>query len=80
MKDQKVILHKCIKNDEPAFVIAGHDVSAVETLKAYYDVAKKNGADEIFLKDMQDVIQEFELFRKQEPQKIKMPVLKDYEH
>tara|TARA_R110000744_G_scaffold97024_1_gene187473 strand:+ start:424 stop:690 length:267 start_codon:yes stop_codon:yes gene_type:complete len=44
MKDQKAILIKCIKNDVPAFVIAGQDLFAVPTLEAYYWIAKENGA------------------------------------
>ncbi|TKG89889.1 hypothetical protein EYV94_25045 [Puteibacter caeruleilacunae] len=79
MKDQKAILLKCIKNDEPAFVIAGHDISSIETLKAYYEIAKKKGADDDFLKDMLLVIEEFEVFHQQEPEKIKMPSLKEFE-
>lgn len=79
MKDQKAILLKCIKNDEPTFVIAGHDVSSIETLKAYYSIAKRNGADERFLKDLLLVIEEFEVFHIQEPDKIKMPTLKERE-
>lgn len=79
MKDQKAILLKCIKNDEPAFVIAGHDISAVETLKAYFEVAKNNGADQVFLDDMKLVIEEFMQFQKEEPEKVKMPSLKSNE-
>lgn len=63
MKDQKAILIKCIKNDVPAFVIAGHDLFAVPTLEAYYQVAKENGADTEFLKDMNLVVQEMKDFQ-----------------
>lgn len=80
MKDQKAILIKCIKNDEPAFVIAGHDAFAVKTLQAYYNIAKENGADDDFLSDMQLVIDEMKLFQEQEPEKIRIPKLKDTEH
>ncbi len=80
MKDQKAILLKCIKNDEPAFVIAGHDIFAVETLETYYNIAKENGASDDFLKDMRLVIDEMQLFQLQEPEKVKMPKLKDFEN
>ncbi|WP_075602557.1 hypothetical protein [Saccharicrinis aurantiacus] len=79
MKDQKAILHKCIKNDEPAFVIAGHDISSIKTLETYYIIAKENGATSEFLKDMELVIEEFKVFHQQEPDKIKMPTIKDNE-
>ncbi len=80
MKDQKAILLKCIKNDEPAFVIAGHDIFALKTLEAYYNIAKENGAGDDFLKDMRLVIDEMQLFQKQEPEKVKIPKLKDFEN
>jgi len=79
MKDQKAILIKCIKNDEPAFVIAGHDRFAVPTLEAYYNTAKKEGADLNFLKDMGLVVQEMRDFQKEEPEKVRIPKLKESE-
>jgi len=79
MKDQKAILLKCIKNDDPAFVIAGHDFFAVPTLEAYYNIAKDKGADKKFLKDMALVVQEMKDFQQQEPEKIRIPKLKAFE-
>lgn len=79
MKDQKGILIKCIKNDVPAFVIAGHDFFAEPTLQAYYQVAKENGADAEFLKDMNLVVQEMKDFQQQEPDRIRIPKLKAFE-
>ena len=79
MKDQKAILIKCIKNDVPAFVIAGHDLFAVPTLEAYYQTAKENGADTEFLKDMDLVLQEMKDFQQQEPDRIHIPQLKTFE-
>lgn len=43
MKVQKAILLKYIRNDIPAFVIAGHDLFAVPTMEAYYQAAKETG-------------------------------------
>ncbi len=79
MKDQKAIVIKCIKNDVPCFVIAGDDINALPAVKKYYEAAKQNGADKDFLNDMQAVVDELTLFQKQEPEKVKMPVLKDGE-
>lgn len=79
MKDQKAILIKCIKNDEPAFVIAGHDVFAVPALEAYYRAAQENGADADFLCDLNLVVQEMKDFQEQEPEKVRVPKLKDHE-
>lgn len=80
MKDQKAILVKCIKNDEPAFVIAGHDRFAIETMEAYFNIAKENGASSDFLEDMRLVIDEMILFQKQEPNKVRTPSLKAHEY
>jgi hypothetical protein len=76
MKDQKVILIKCIKNEEPAFVIAGHDAFAVEAMQAYLNIASQNGAKEDFLEDLQLVIDDMKLFQKQEADQVKIPSLK----
>ena len=73
MKDQKAIVVKCIKNDYPAFVIAGTDPCAVETMQHYLKVAREKGCSEEFLADMQDVINEMALFQQQQPEIIKLP-------
>ena len=79
MKDQKAILLKCLKNDEPAFVITGHDAFAVATMQAYLKIATENGAEKDFLADMQLFIDEMKLFQKQESHKIRIPSLKEDE-
>lgn len=79
MKDQKTIVIKCIKNDEPAFVIAGHDAFAIPVLEAYYNIAMKSGADPEYLKDMRLVVQEMKDFQEQEPEKVRIPKLKESE-
>jgi hypothetical protein len=76
MKDQKAILNKCIGNDEPAFVIAGHDLFAIPTMECYLEIATQNGASKEFLEDMQRVIDEMVIFQKQEADKVKIPSLK----
>ena len=73
MKDQKAIVVKCIKNDYPAFVIAGTDPCAVETMQHYYKVAKVKGCSPAFLADMKEVIDEMALFQKQQPETLKIP-------
>ena len=76
MKDQKAILLKCLKKDEPVFVLAGHDAFAVATMEAYLNIATKNGADNDFLQDMQLVIDEIKLFQEQEKHKVRIPTIK----
>ena len=73
MKDQKAIVIKCLKNDYPAFVIAGTDPCALETMQCYYEVAKNKGCSPDFLADMQHVIDEMALFQQQQPSCIKVP-------
>jgi hypothetical protein len=51
----------------------------VPTLEAYYQVAKENGADTEFLKDMDLVLQEMKDFQQQEPDRINIPKLKTFE-
>ncbi len=73
MKDQKAILHKCLRNDWPAFVISGTDICAVEAMEGYLEVARKKGCSQEFLEDMQLVIDEMRQFQKEEPEHIKVP-------
>jgi len=73
MKDQKAILHKCIKNDWPAFVISGTDICAVEAMEAYLEIAKTKGCNKAFLDDMQLVIDEMKHFQSDEPNHVKIP-------
>lgn len=76
MKDQRAILNKCIRNDEPVFVIAGHDMFAIPTLECYLEIARQNGGNKEFLEDMQCVINEMVIFQKQESNRVKIPSLK----
>ncbi|MBU2907551.1 hypothetical protein KO529_22305 [Arenibacter algicola] len=48
-------------------------------MEAYYQVAKENGADTEFLKDMNLVVQEIKDFQKQEPDRVRIPKLKAFE-
>jgi hypothetical protein len=73
MKDQKQLLLKSLKNDVPVFVLCGTDENAVETLHQYFEIAKKNGCDNAFLQDMKLAIEDFKVFQKQEPEKVKLP-------
>ena len=73
MKDQKRILHKCLLNDVPAFVIAGTDVCAVESMQCYYEIAKTHGCSEEFLEDLLLAIEDFKAFQKEEPEKVRLP-------
>lgn len=72
MKDQKALLLKCIKQDIPAFVICGTDACAIETIKAYTNVAIEKGCSQEFTNDMILVIRKFEKFQEDEPEKVKI--------
>ena len=43
MKDQKRLLHKCLLEDIPAFVICGTDICSVQAMEAYYQIAVEKG-------------------------------------
>lgn len=73
MKDQKRILHKCLLNDVPAFVIAGTDVCAVESMQCYYKIAKAKGCSKEFLEDLLLAIEDFKAFQKEEPETVRLP-------
>lgn len=73
MKDQKKLLHKCLIDDIPVFVVCGTDICSIQTMEAYYTIAKKRGCSSDFLEDMELVIKDFKLFQEQEPDKVKLP-------
>ena len=46
MKDQHQVLHKCLTEDVPAFVLTGKDVCAIATLKTYLQTAIEKGCSD----------------------------------
>ena len=52
MKDQHQVLHKCLTEDVPAFVLTGKDVCAIATLKTYLQTAIEKGCSDEFVNDM----------------------------
>lgn len=73
MKDQKRLLHKCLLEDIPAFVICGTDICSVQTMEAYYQIAVEKGCNSYFLEDLKLAIEDFKAFQSEEPEKIKIP-------
>ena len=73
MKDQKKLLHKCLIDDIPAFVVCGTDICSIQTMEAYYKIAKEKGCSPEFLEDMELAIKDFKAFQEQEPEKVKLP-------
>lgn len=73
MKDQKKLLHKCLLEDIPAFVVCGTDICSIQTMEAYYNIAKDKGCNIDFLEDLKLAIEDFKSFQKEEPEKIKLP-------
>lgn len=73
MKDQRRLLHKCMHAEIPVFVLCGSDACAVDSLKAYYEIARARGCTSEFLEDLQLLINDFELFQREEPEKIELP-------
>lgn len=73
MKDQKKLLHKCLIDDIPAFVICGTDICSIETMETYYKIAKEKGCSSEFLSDLELAIEDFKLFQEQESEKVKLP-------
>ncbi len=73
MKDQRRLLHKCMHAEIPVFVLCGSDACAIESLKEYYRIARDKGCSQEFLDDLQLLINDFELFQNEEPEKVKLP-------
>ena len=66
MKDPKRLLHKCLLEDIPAFVICGTDICSVQAMEAYYQIAVEKGCNSNFLEDLK-------AFQCEEPEKVKIP-------
>ena len=64
MKDQKRLLHKCLLEDIPAFVICGTDICSVQVEK---------GCNSNFLEDLKLAIEDFKAFQCEEPNLVKIP-------
>ena len=62
MKDQKRLLHKCLLEDIPAFVICGTDICSVQAMEAYYQIAVEKGCNSNFLEDLKLAIEDFKAF------------------
>ena len=73
MKDQKRLLHKCLLEDIPAFVICGTDICSVQAREAYYQIAVEKGCNSNFLEDLKLAIEDFKAFQCEEPEKVKIP-------
>jgi hypothetical protein len=57
----------------PVFVLCGSDSCAVESLNEYYRIAREKGCTPEFLDDLQLLIDDFERFRNEEPEKVALP-------
>ncbi|MDO5664452.1 MAG: hypothetical protein Q4G63_04235 [Bacteroidia bacterium] len=73
MKDQRKLVTKCLMNDIPAFVLCGTDVNALEALREYQRLAVENGCSNVFLDDLQLLINDFEAYQAEEPESVKIP-------
>ena len=62
MKDQKRLLHKCLLEDIPAFVICGTDICSVQAMEAYYQIAVEKGCNSNFLENLKLAIEDFKAF------------------
>ena len=71
MKDQKRLLHKCLLEDIPAFVICGTDICSVQAMEAYYQIAVEKGCNSNFLEDLTLAIEDFNV---RNLKKLKYPI------
>ena len=73
MKDQKRLLHKCLLEDIPAFVICGTDICSVQAMAVSYTHLTLKGCNSNFLEDLKLAIEDFKAFQCEEPEKVKIP-------
>lgn len=72
MKDQLVLLRKCLVNEIPAVVFQGDDSCTVEVLEAAIEIYRKHGASREFLYDFQLLINDVKAYQKQNPHNVKL--------
>lgn len=63
MKDQLVLLRKCLVNEIPAIVFQGDDSCTLEVLESAIEIYKKHGASREFLYDFQNVIDDVRAYQ-----------------
>ena len=73
MKDQKRLLHKCLLEDIPAFVICGTDICSVLAMEAYYQIEVEKCCNCYFLEELKLAIEDFKAFECDEREKVKIP-------
>lgn len=80
MKDQHVLLKKCLNNDIPAIVFQGSDSCAIEILQAAEAIYRKNGCSPEFMKDFHyNVVENFKAYQQENSLDIKLPDLTESE-
>lgn len=73
-KDQLALLKRCLHNEIPAIVLSAKDICSIPALQAYMAEAKKH-CDQEFLDDLEQVIECFVRFSKEESEKMEVPDL-----
>lgn len=68
----KRLLHKCLLEDIPAFVICGTDICSVQAMETYYQIAVEKVAIAIFRR-LEISYRRFQGFSMWEPEKVKIP-------
>lgn len=75
MKDQRLLLRKCLNNNIPANIFQGQDPCAIEILKSAEEIYKKNGCSIEFLYDFGCVRKNFEGYSNEHKGTFIMPKL-----
>lgn len=75
MKDQRVLLKKCLENKIPAIVLKGTDRCALKIMQSAGDIYKKNGCSMEFLYDFENLVKNFKGFHAEYKNELVMPSL-----
>lgn len=73
MKDQRLLLRKCLINNIPAYIFHGNDQYAVNILKSAEEIYKKEGCSMEFLYDFNSLIRDFEKYQNEHKENLSGP-------
>lgn len=73
MKDQRVLLKRCMQKEIPVMVLSGNDALAVDVVRFYLALAKKRGCSVEFIEDFEKVVRHYESHVLESPDTIKLP-------
>lgn len=73
-KDPLNVVRRSYATCSPTFVLTGKDRHSVEAIRKYRETTRRDSqVDELFLRSLDHIIEEFEAFERDNPDKMKTP-------